>query len=87
MFLYSFVPKIQVGRFSEMLLSIYQASLRHIPEESIVHSHRHEDVRPHIGTIFAYTGIGHLVPCRSYKEKQTGKYIASFKRRFMPGGK
>jgi hypothetical protein len=60
MFLYYFAPKIQIARFSEMLVMICQTSLRHIPEESSVHSHRHEDLRPHIATIFAYVGIGPL---------------------------
>jgi hypothetical protein len=68
--------------------------MRHIPEESNVHSHHHDDLKPHIGTIFAYVGIGHMYiylaiwhRADHIKKNKLEKIFASFKRRFMPGGK
>jgi hypothetical protein len=55
--LYYFTPKIEAARFSEMLVTIYQTSLRHIPENNLS-SHRHEDLKSDIGTVFPYTGLG-----------------------------
>jgi hypothetical protein len=40
--------KVMAVGSSEMLVNIYEASLRHMPEDRNLHSRRHENLKPHI---------------------------------------